>query len=556
MAQEVKGRERPICYLSRVLKDVETRYPKQERYCLAFAYAAQKYMHYFQAHTVEVMCKSEGIKCLLQSPSLTGRMSRCALMMSEYDIQLIHPTKLKSQALTDMLAICSSGEDEDVMEELRGEMPSINACKKQEAKWWTLRFDGTPAHPCGGARVILEQEGGKVLVFSYQLRFPCTNNEAEYEALVLGLRMAGELGVRRLRIKGDLNLVIKQLKGQYGAKEESLAMYKEEALKWIVTFEEVEASHVPRVDNKHADVLATIGSRESRDEGEQIVIFKRSTNPSWTIEPFKGKADDWRRLVIEKLIRRVSSKVDKEYKELKGILYKRSAEGLLMKCVPEREGVQKAKNLHHATCGQDGPTLNRRMQRIYWPSMKTQCELIQEACEQCKDAKEWLAVNVVEGDWRKPLKEYLKAGVLPPEPREAEKIKKKYERYFLERGELFKRSFVARMVLGGGIPREAAAEGLEEDRNRAEEELIRHHRWLTLAYEKVVKPRMFHEGELVLKATDAVMRKQHTSKWAPNWEGPYIVKDAHESGYCTLLDPEDGRVIGSVNFKYVKKYYA
>ncbi|KAJ1396465.1 hypothetical protein SESBI_32568 [Sesbania bispinosa] len=112
------------------------------------------------------------------------------------------------------------------------------------------------------------------------------------------------------------------------------------------------------------------------------------------------------------------------------------------------------------------------------------------------------------------------------------------------------------MVLGTGVPREAAAEGVEEDRTKAEDELMRHHRRLTLAYEKLVRPQMFHEGELVLKATDVVMRGQHTSKWAPNWEGPYIVKEVHASGYCMLFDPEDERVIGPVNFKYVKKYYA
>ncbi|KAJ1397147.1 Ribonuclease H-like superfamily [Sesbania bispinosa] len=82
----------------------------------------------------------------------------------------------------------------------------------------------------------------------------------------------------------------------------------------------------------------------------------------------------------------------------------------------------------------------------------------------------------------------------------------------------------ARMILGDLVPREASAELVEEDREKAGEELMRHHRRLSLAYEKLVKPRMFHEGELVLKATDVVMRKQHTSKWAPNWEGPYVIK--------------------------------
>ncbi|KAJ1406582.1 Integrase, catalytic core [Sesbania bispinosa] len=114
----------------------------------------------------------------------------------------------------------------------------------------------------------------------------------------------------------------------------------------------------------------------------------------------------------------------------------------------------------------------------------------------------------------------------------------------------------ARMILGEGTSREASAEVVEERRTEAESELLNHHRRLTLAYERLVRPRMFHEGELVLKATDVVMRKQHTSKWAPNWEGPYVVQKANSNGSCMLMDPEDERVIGPINFKYVKKYYA
>ncbi|KAJ1377730.1 hypothetical protein SESBI_48582 [Sesbania bispinosa] len=99
---------------------------------------------------------------------------------------------------------------------------------------------------------------------------------------------------------------------------------------------------------------------------------------------------------------------------------------------------------------------------------------------------------------------------------------------------------------------------MEGVRDKVEEELLKHHRRLTLAYERLVRLRMFHEGELVLKATDTVMRKQHVSKWAPNWEGPYIIREAHNSGYCTLIDLEDQCVIGfgPINFKCVKKYYA
>ncbi|KAJ1437620.1 hypothetical protein SESBI_03619 [Sesbania bispinosa] len=79
------------------------------------------------------------------------------------------------------------------------------------------------------------------------------------------------------------------------------------------------------------------------------------------------------------------------------------------------------------------------------------------------------------------------------------------------------------MTLGKEEERGNVAETMEEERDKAESELLKHHRRLTLSYEKMVRPRMFHEGEMVLKAIEAVMRKQHVSKWAPNWEGSYII---------------------------------
>ncbi|KAJ1396549.1 Ribonuclease H-like superfamily [Sesbania bispinosa] len=536
IAQEIEGTERPVCYLSRVLKDVETRYPQQERYCLALVYAAQKYRHYFQAHTMEVMTKSEGIKYMLQNPSPTGRVSRWALMLSEYDLKIVHPQRLRSQALADMLAISSEGSEERLIEEIKGEMPEVNMCENVgDQRWWTLQFDGTPVNPVGGAGVVLTNEEGK--------------------------------------IRGDSNLVVKQIKGEYGAKELSLAAYRDEVLRLMNAFEEVEAAHTPRADNRYAEALATIGSKEVRNSREEIVTFRRVERPSLAIVPHHERPVDWRTAIVEQLESRMCSKTTREYQRLHGKLYKRTENGLLMKCVPEEEGVRRMDNLHHATCGDVGPSLYRRMRRVgmFWPTMKMHCDVVQRMCKKCVTVKEEIEVNMVNEDWRTPLKKYLEEGELPVEPKEVAKLRKRSERT-TKHGSTKATPFSlvygaeavlpvevlvpsARMVVGEGIPREATTEIIEEIRAKAENEMLRHHKRLALAYEKIVKPRMFCEGELVLKATDAVMRKQHTSKWAPNWEGPYVIKEARDNGWCTLMDPEDQLEIGPINFKYVKKYY-
>ncbi|KAJ1397121.1 Ribonuclease H superfamily [Sesbania bispinosa] len=356
----------------------------------ALAYAAQKYRHYFQAYTIEVMSKSDGIKCFLQNPALIGRMSRWALMLK--------------------------GKEEVWEEELKGGVSGVHPCEERDAIWWTLQFDGTPANPCGGAGVVLKRGKGKIFAFSYHLGFPCTNNE--------------------------------QLKGHFGAKEEALAVYREEALRILGLFEEVEALHIPRAKNKHADALATIGSKETRDEGTQVVIFKKKRSPSLTLKPCEEKVKDWRRPILEKLKQKISFKVIREYEELRGILYKRNVEGLLMSCVSETEGIQRENNLHHAMCGEGGPNLYYTMQRVgmHWSSMRAHCKEIQEACERCKDERDCFEVNAIDEDWRVSIREYLEAGILPTEPRKAEKLRKRAEKYFCKDGELYRNSFTGEVL--------------------------------------------------------------------------------------------------------------
>ncbi|KAJ1386452.1 Ribonuclease H domain [Sesbania bispinosa] len=208
----------------------------------------------------------------------------------------------------------------NTFDRIKQAMSFVHVMPSPVPKQW-LRLYITVTDQAISGLMTQEIEGQeRPICYLSRLNFPCTNNEAEYEALILALRMTEELGVRKLRIKGDSNLVIKILKGQFGAKEESLAMYREEALRLLTMFEEVEALHIPRVDNKHADVLATIGSREKRNEGEQVVIFKKRGNPSLALKPFKREIKDWRKSTLEKLRQCISSKVAREYRELRGTL--------------------------------------------------------------------------------------------------------------------------------------------------------------------------------------------------------------------------------------------
>ncbi|RYR33160.1 hypothetical protein Ahy_A10g047724 [Arachis hypogaea] len=106
IAQKGEDKEKFIAYVSRAMEGSEQRYSSLEKYCLSLVYISQGYRQYFQAHQVEVVSKNEGLIFLIKKPILTGRMSRWALLLSEYDVKLVTPTTIESQALAYLLSIC------------------------------------------------------------------------------------------------------------------------------------------------------------------------------------------------------------------------------------------------------------------------------------------------------------------------------------------------------------------------------------------------------------------------------------------------------------------
>jgi hypothetical protein len=77
--EDDNGIEQPIYYVSRGLKDNETRYSVAERACLAFVYASQCLWHYFLAHKIQLVTKSHPIRSLLHQPVLSGRLAQWLL---------------------------------------------------------------------------------------------------------------------------------------------------------------------------------------------------------------------------------------------------------------------------------------------------------------------------------------------------------------------------------------------------------------------------------------------------------------------------------------------
>ena len=114
------------------------------------------------------------------------------------------------------------GEDNwDITDDVPRELPAVALVEIVGAAR-TLHFDGSSTTSEGGAGIVLSKSTGETVGMSFKLDFPCTNNMAEYEAYLTGLAVAREMGIKRLRVIGDSNLVVCQAKGDFALKEPSL----------------------------------------------------------------------------------------------------------------------------------------------------------------------------------------------------------------------------------------------------------------------------------------------------------------------------------------------
>ncbi len=85
LVREEDGKQLPVYYVSKSLLDAETRYSQLEKLALALVSAAQKLQPYFQCHPI-VVITTYPLKGILQKPELSGRLTKWAVELSEYDI--------------------------------------------------------------------------------------------------------------------------------------------------------------------------------------------------------------------------------------------------------------------------------------------------------------------------------------------------------------------------------------------------------------------------------------------------------------------------------------
>lgn len=117
----------------------------------------------------------------------------------------------------------------------------------------------------GGAGAVITDEADNILWEGREYLGHCTNNIAEYRALILGLKGALARGFRQLDVYLDSELLANQINGSYKVKNENLKVLMQEVRGLLTSFESAEVRHVLRCHNAQADRLANLAIDEHRD---------------------------------------------------------------------------------------------------------------------------------------------------------------------------------------------------------------------------------------------------------------------------------------------------
>jgi ribonuclease HI/uncharacterized small protein (DUF1192 family) len=122
---------------------------------------------------------------------------------------------------------------------------------------WKMFFDGASSSIGAGAGVVFKSPSQETISLSYKLEFEVTNNVAEYEALILGLRAVKEIGIREMAVFRDAELIVQQVKNVYQTKHPRLNNYRNEVWDLIDSFFlAFNISFIPREENAPADFQA------------------------------------------------------------------------------------------------------------------------------------------------------------------------------------------------------------------------------------------------------------------------------------------------------------
>ncbi|KAI4991855.1 hypothetical protein ZWY2020_040241 [Hordeum vulgare] len=194
----------------------------------ALLVASRKLCHYFQGHPIKLI-SAYPLENILHNPDAAGRVVAWNIELQAFNIEFSTTRVIKGAALAEFVA-----EWTDVPARgLEGNQSLATGTEASEG--WTMHLDGAFARMGAGVGVLLTSPMGDKLRYAMQLCFQrgekVSNNIAEYEGLIVGLKAAAALGIQRLTVMGDSQLLVNFSNKEYTPKDEHMEAYLQEVRK-------------------------------------------------------------------------------------------------------------------------------------------------------------------------------------------------------------------------------------------------------------------------------------------------------------------------------------
>jgi ribonuclease HI len=223
--------QRPVYYINKVLSETKARYSQIQKLLYAVVLARRKLQHYFETHPVTIV-SSFPLGEIIRNPDAAGRITKWSMELMGETLAYAPRKAIKSQILADFVA-----EWTDL------QLPPLQI----QAECWTLYVDGSVMKTGAGAGQLFVSPLREHMRYAVCLHFPASNNMEEYEALLCGLRITVETGIKRLDVRGDSQLVIEQVMKNASCHDEKMEAYCNTMRALEDKFYGIELNHVPRM---------------------------------------------------------------------------------------------------------------------------------------------------------------------------------------------------------------------------------------------------------------------------------------------------------------------
>ncbi|KAL1340019.1 hypothetical protein AAHE18_U087100 [Arachis hypogaea] len=514
---------------------------------------------------------------------LRGRLGKWMLALTEFDLQYVPARAVKGQVIADFLV--------DNLKDLNDQGANV---VDVEINYWKLYFDGSKHKDGAGIGILIISPEGIPLEFLFELKYPCSNNVAEYEALILGLEILIDKGTLEVQILGDSQLVLKQLSKEYKCNNETLQKYLVTSWGLLTSFQMV--SLLAQIASRYRVSPETL----KKLYGIHQILVPANEREILCVDEWEDS--DWRKPIAHYLR---NPRID----------------GSLSRCLSRKD--------QNFSLGKKMRSVLYR-KHVYWPSMIKDCIDYAKACQECQKhgsiqqipaaelhliIKPWPFREVGQSEIIDFVEEHIIHRFGIPQTLSTDQgtmlTGQRVKNFVASRsinmvtstpyyaqtnGQTLSQVLWAyrnsprgltgtspyKLVYGhdtvlplkinlntlrvskqNELPVDDYWNAMFDELNELDSEriltldnVIRQKESVARSYNRRIKEKSFRKGELVLKVILPMEKKSRfLGKWSHSWEGPFQVTGIYSGNAYLIKDIESRKVINLINGKYLKLFY-